>query len=295
MNQREVLLEQVVTESAWPLLGLALPPGFQLAVAASDRETVDGYFVHWMDPDRVAQQVSFFEARLSEAAGRTVRIATTGHAVYPTVQAGGQIALYAMHVAFQLLIVGVGVVPYLLVEEKETHTFDALLVSPASFGQVVAGKAVAGALLAVLTPVIVGFGIGYLALGAFLAASILTGQLMANFLSNSGGAWDNAKKFIEEGNLGGKGSEAHKAAVIGDTVGDPFKDTAGPALNPLIKVMNLISLLVLPAVIVLGDSPWRYVVAGVSAVILISAVAWSRRPVAGLAPAPAGDPSAVEA
>jgi K(+)-stimulated pyrophosphate-energized sodium pump len=151
------------------------------------------------------------------------------------------------------------------------------------------------ALLAVLTPVIVGFGIGYLALGAFLAASILTGQLMANFLSNSGGAWDNAKKFIEEGNLGGKGSEAHKAAVIGDTVGDPFKDTAGPALNPLIKVMNLISLLVLPAVIVLGDSPWRYVVAGVSAVILVSAVAWSRRPVAGLAPAPAGDPSAVEA
>jgi ABC-2 type transport system permease protein len=140
-------LEQVVAESARPLLGLALPPGFQLAVAASDSVTVDGYFVHWMDPDRVAQQVSFFEARLSEAAWRTVRIATAGHAVYPTVQAGGQIALYAMHVAFQLLIVGVGVVPYLLVEEKEARTFDALLVSPASFGQVVTGKAVAGALL----------------------------------------------------------------------------------------------------------------------------------------------------
>ena len=92
-------------------------------------------------------------------------------------------------------------------------------------------------------PVIVGFGIGYLALGAFLAAAILTGQLMANMLSNSGGAWDNAKKYIEDGHEGGKGSEAHKAAVIGDTVGDPFKDTAGPALNPLIKVMNLVSLL----------------------------------------------------
>jgi K(+)-stimulated pyrophosphate-energized sodium pump len=84
------------------------------------------------------------------------------------------------------------------------------------------------ALLAVLTPAIIGFGISYLALGAFLAAAILTGQLMANFLSNSGGAWDNAKKYIEDGHEGGKGSDAHKAAVIGDTVGDPFKDTAGP-------------------------------------------------------------------
>src|SRR5207302_4158300 len=105
------------------------------------------------------------------------------------------------------------------------------------------------ALLAVLTPIIIGFGINYLALGAFLAAAILTGQLMANFLNNSGGAWDNAKKYIEDGHEGGKGSEALKAAVIGDTVGDPFKDTAGPALNPLIKVMNLVSLLILPLVI----------------------------------------------
>jgi K(+)-stimulated pyrophosphate-energized sodium pump len=133
------------------------------------------------------------------------------------------------------------------------------------------------ALLAVLTPVIIGFGISYFALGAFLAASILVGQLMANFLSNSGGAWDNAKKYIEEGHYGGKGSEAHKAAVIGDTVGDPFKDTAGPALNPLIKVMNLISLLVLPAVIVLRESPTRYVIAGVSLVVLLVAINWSRR------------------
>ena len=95
------------------------------------------------------------------------------------------------------------------------------------------------ALLAVLTPVVIGFGIDWKALGAFLAAVILVGQLMANYLSNAGGAWDNAKKYIEDGHHGGKGSDAHKAAVIGDTVGDPFKDTAGPALNPLIKVMNL--------------------------------------------------------
>ncbi|HLM96509.1 MAG TPA: sodium-translocating pyrophosphatase [Acidimicrobiales bacterium] len=134
------------------------------------------------------------------------------------------------------------------------------------------------ALLAVLTPVIVGFGINYLALGAFLAAAILTGQLMANFLSNSGGAWDNAKKYIEDGHEGGKGSESHKAAVIGDTVGDPFKDTAGPALNPLIKVMNLVSLLILPAVITLRHHTGaRLGIAGAGVVILIAAISFSKR------------------
>jgi len=134
------------------------------------------------------------------------------------------------------------------------------------------------ALLAVLTPVIIGFGINFYALGAFLAAVILTGQLMANFLSNSGGAWDNAKKFIEDGNEGGKGSEAHKAAVIGDTVGDPFKDTAGPALNPLIKVMNLVALLILPAVINLQDNDgMRFAIAGLSLIILVGAIAFSKR------------------
>jgi K(+)-stimulated pyrophosphate-energized sodium pump len=134
------------------------------------------------------------------------------------------------------------------------------------------------ALLAVLTPVIVGFGINYLALGAFLAAVILTGQLMANFLSNSGGAWDNAKKFIEDGNEGGKGSDAHRAAVIGDTVGDPFKDTAGPSLNPLIKVMNLVSLLILPAVINLRDNDAaRFTIAGIALLVLAGAIAFSKR------------------
>jgi K(+)-stimulated pyrophosphate-energized sodium pump len=134
------------------------------------------------------------------------------------------------------------------------------------------------ALLAVLTPVIIGFGINYLALGAFLAAVILVGQLMANFLSNAGGAWDNAKKYIEDGNEGGKGSEAHKAAVIGDTVGDPFKDTAGPALNPLIKVMNLVSLLILPAVINLQDNDGaRYAIAAAALVVLGIAIAFSKR------------------
>jgi K(+)-stimulated pyrophosphate-energized sodium pump len=145
------------------------------------------------------------------------------------------------------------------------------------------------ALLAVLAPVIIGFGINYYALGAFLAAIILTGQLMANFLSNAGGAWDNAKKYIEDGHEGGKGSEAHKAAVIGDTVGDPFKDTAGPALNPLIKVMNLVSLLILPAVINLQDNDGaRYAIAAAALVVLGIAIAFSKRKTEGMGDDPAG-------
>ena len=104
-------------------------------------------------------------------------------------------------------------------------------------------------LLAVLSPMVVGILLHKEALGGFLAGIILSGQLLAVFMSNAGGAWDNAKKFIEDGHYGGKGSEAHKASITGDTVGDPLKDTAGPALNPLIKVMNLVSLLVLPFVV----------------------------------------------
>ena len=104
-------------------------------------------------------------------------------------------------------------------------------------------------LLAVMAPIAVGFGLGVGALGAYLAGSIGTGTLMAVFLSNSGGAWDNAKKMVEDGKFGGKGSEAHKATIVGDTVGDPFKDTAGPAINPLIKVMNLVGLLITPAIV----------------------------------------------
>ena len=104
-------------------------------------------------------------------------------------------------------------------------------------------------LLAILTPIAVGFAFGYAPLGAYLVGAIAAGVLMAVFLANSGGAWDNAKKLVEDGNYGGKGSEAHAATVIGDTVGDPFKDTAGPAINPLIKVMNLVSLLVATSVV----------------------------------------------
>ncbi len=141
-------------------------------------------------------------------------------------------------------------------------------------------------LLAVLTPIAVGFGLGVGALGAYLAGTIATGVLMAVFLSNSGGAWDNAKKFVEDGHFGGKNSEAHSATVIGDTVGDPFKDTAGPAINPLIKVMNLVALLVAPAVVTLsiGDGAntavrWGIAIAA-AAVVIVAVVISKRRPIA---------------
>ncbi|MEU6858702.1 sodium-translocating pyrophosphatase [Glycomyces sp. NPDC046736] len=137
-------------------------------------------------------------------------------------------------------------------------------------------------LLAVLAPIAVGFGLGVGPLAAYLAGAIACGVLMAVMLANSGGAWDNAKKDVEDGNHGGKGSEAHAAAVIGDTVGDPFKDTAGPAINPLIKVMNLVSLIIAPAVVVFtlgdgADGPVRWIIAGAAVAVIIASVVISKR------------------
>jgi K(+)-stimulated pyrophosphate-energized sodium pump len=136
-------------------------------------------------------------------------------------------------------------------------------------------------LLAALTPVAVGFGLGIGALAGFLAGAIGSGCLMAVFLANSGGSWDNAKKIVEDGTYGGKGSDAHAATVIGDTVGDPFKDTAGPAINPLLKVMNLVSVLVAPAIVTLTvgkgeNGVVRYGIAAIAAIIIIAAVAVSK-------------------
>ncbi len=138
-------------------------------------------------------------------------------------------------------------------------------------------------LLAVMAPIATGFFLGYEALGGFLAGAIATGVLMAVFLSNSGGAWDNAKKLVEDGNYGGKGSEAHAATVIGDTVGDPFKDTAGPALNPLIKVMNLVAVLIAPSVYRYGvvspkgNTGVRVVVGVITVGVIVVALVISKR------------------
>jgi K(+)-stimulated pyrophosphate-energized sodium pump len=135
--------------------------------------------------------------------------------------------------------------------------------------------------LAVLAPIAVGFGLGYGPLGAYLAGAIAGGVLMAVFLSNSGGAWDNAKKMVEDGAYGGKGSPVHEATVIGDTIGDPFKDTAGPAINPLIKVMNLVALLIVPTVVKFSigkdqSNPIRISIAIVAVLVLVGVI-WSSK------------------
>jgi K(+)-stimulated pyrophosphate-energized sodium pump len=148
-------------------------------------------------------------------------------------------------------------------------------------------------LLAILAPIAVGFGLGAGALACYLAGAIGTGTLMAVFLANSGGAWDNAKKLVEDGHYGGKGSEAHAATIIGDTVGDPFKDTAGPAINPLLKVMNLVALLIAPAVITfsVGDDANTGLRVGITlaaVAVIVGAVLFSKRKPASMAEAEAG-------
>ena len=133
------------------------------------------------------------------------------------------------------------------------------------------------AILSIVSPILVAFAFGAAALGGFLAGAILTGQLMAVFLSNTGGAWDNAKKKIEEGLFGGKGTDCHKAAVIGDTVGDPFKDTAGPAINPMIKVMNLVAILIAPLAIRDIGGGTRFMIFLACVVVLGISVLFSKR------------------
>jgi K(+)-stimulated pyrophosphate-energized sodium pump len=194
-----------------------------------------------------------------------------------------------------MLIRAVGRAAYHIVKECRVQFRDAAIwagTKKPDYGRVVdictntAQKELIGpGLLAILTPLLVGFILGPYALGGFLGGMILVGQLLAVFMADAGGAWDNAKKMIEDGIYGGKGSEAHKAAVTGDTVGDPLKDTAGPAINPLIKVMNMVSLLALGLILSYNLSAPRlapgasltnaHIIGAVVVVISASAVGWA--------------------
>jgi K(+)-stimulated pyrophosphate-energized sodium pump len=203
---------------------------------------------------------------------------------FPQVFIGALIGGVVPFLFSSMLIRAVGRAAFLIVKECRVQFRDKEIwagTKKPDYGRVVnictataQGELIGPALLAILMPILVGIFLGPQALGGYLAGMIVVGQLLAVFMANAGGAWDNAKKTIEDGIYGGKGSEAHKAAVTGDTVGDPLKDTAGPALNPLIKVMNMVSLL---AIVPIIDAPgkgyqWLLYVVGL---ICILGVAWA--------------------
>jgi K(+)-stimulated pyrophosphate-energized sodium pump len=186
-----------------------------------------------------------------------------------------------------MLIRAVGRAAFLIVKECRTQFRDKEIwagTKKPDYGRVVnictssaQQELIGPALLAILMPIMVGIFLGAQALGGFLAGMIIVGQLLAVFMANAGGAWDNAKKLIEDeprSETTGKGSEKHKAAVTGDTVGDPLKDTAGPALNPLIKVMNMVSLLAIPTILAVGKKDYFWVLYLVG-LICIAGVAWA--------------------
>jgi K(+)-stimulated pyrophosphate-energized sodium pump len=202
---------------------------------------------------------------------------------YPIVFIGALIGGTVPFLFSSMLIRAVGRAAFLIVKECRVQFRDKEIwagTKKPDYGRVVnictataQSELIGPALLAILTPILVGIALGPQALGGFLAGMIIVGQLLAVFMANAGGAWDNAKKSIEDGLYGGKGSEAHKAAVTGDTVGDPLKDTAGPALNPLIKVMNMVSLLAIVPIIAFSKSGaiWLYLVG----LICVVGVAWA--------------------
>lgn len=148
-------LESTLAGSLRVMLGIVIPAGFPQAAGSGREIEMDGYFAHWANPDKVAELAAFFEEELSQASGQTVHIAVEGHAAYPSSDLSGMPSLLTMNLSILLLIVGLTLVPYLLIEEKETHTFEALLVSPARFGQVVAGKALAGVFYSLCAAVVV--------------------------------------------------------------------------------------------------------------------------------------------
>jgi K(+)-stimulated pyrophosphate-energized sodium pump len=198
---------------------------------------------------------------------------------YPQVFVGALVGAVVPFLFSSMLIRAVGRAAFLIVKECRVQFRDKEIwagTKTPDYGRVVnictssaQQELIGPALLAILVPILVGIVLGPQALGGYLAGMIITGQLLAVFMSNAGGAWDNAKKAIEDEPrtaTTGKGSERHKAAVTGDTVGDPLKDTAGPALNPLIKVMNMVSLLAIVPIIAFQGNPWLYGVAALCAI-----------------------------
>jgi K(+)-stimulated pyrophosphate-energized sodium pump len=202
----------------------------------------------------------------------------------PIVFIGALIGAVVPFLFSSMLIRAVGRAAFLIVKECRAQFRDVEIwagTKTPDYGRVVnicttsaQQELIGPALLAILVPILVAIVLGPQALGGYLAGMIIVGQLLAVFMSNAGGAWDNAKKLIEDEprtTTTGKGSERHKAAVTGDTVGDPLKDTAGPALNPLIKVMNMVSLLAIAPIIAFRSSPYIYLVA----VACILGVVWA--------------------
>jgi K(+)-stimulated pyrophosphate-energized sodium pump len=203
---------------------------------------------------------------------------------YPMVFIGALIGGTVPFLFSSMLIRAVGRAAFLIVKECRVQFRDQEIwagTKKPDYGRVVnictataQAELIGPALLAILMPILVGIFLGPEALGGYLAGMIIVGQLLAVFMANAGGAWDNAKKLIEDGLYGGKGSEAHKAAVTGDTVGDPLKDTAGPALNPLIKVMNMVSLLAIVPIITYSRGGWIWLLYLVG-LICVAGVAWA--------------------
>src|SRR5450755_670213 len=224
------------------------------------------------------------ESALGKAAG-TFSLSVDHPNVLVGVMIGAAVVFYFSGLLIMAVGRAAGRVVYEVREQFRTHPGIMDFTEKPEYGRVVdictrdsLRELATPGLLAVLTPIAIGFGLGYAPLGSFLAGAIAAGALMAVFLANSGGAWDNAKKLVEDGHYGGKGSDAHEATIIGDTVGDPFKDTAGPAINPLIKVMNLVSLLIATSVVKYSTNLGLRAGVAIGAVaIIVGAVVISKR------------------
>ncbi len=234
----------------------------------------------------VVAAVSLFNAYITDIStflGRTYsQVAASLSIAEPAVFIGFLIGGAVPFLFSSMTIRAVGRAAFLIVHEVRAQFRDPAIRSGQKlpdYGRVVSlctaaaqRELIGPGILAIVTPLLVGLVLHKEALGGFLAGVILSGQLLAVFMSNAGGAWDNAKKFVEDGHYGGKGSEAHKASVTGDTVGDPLKDTAGPALNPLIKVMNMVSLLIIP-IMLRGETPNHWVLP--VALVAVAALGWT--------------------